>query len=158
MIRGTSSVTRLLFISLLLLFTVCVCGYVFLRAGSRQAPALIFTLAFVGATVVPVYAVFLMPEIFNFWLVFVAYFLWLYKEVAPAKASSFLHGIGTDVAAAVLLGVATYSKPSHALLVAPIVLWAWWRRRYAHGLVVGIVSVAAAGSSTPPKTKARRRC
>ena len=30
--------------------------------------------------------------------------------------------------------------------MAPIVLWAWWRRRYAHGLVVGIVSVAAAGS------------
>src|SRR5205085_1254282 len=35
-------------------------------------------------------------------------------------------------------------KPSHALLVAPIVLWAWWRRRFGHGLAVGIAAVAAA--------------
>ena len=37
---------------------------------------------------VPIYLVFLAPEIFNFTLVTVAYFLWLYKEVAPAKATT----------------------------------------------------------------------
>src|SRR6185295_8400250 len=49
--------------------------------------------------------------------------------------------------AAVLLGIATYSKPpTHALLVAPIVLWWWWRRRFARGIIVGLVAVAAAAA------------
>ncbi len=51
--------------------------------------------------------VFLTPEIFNLALVFVAYFLWLYKEVAR-PVPRFLDGIGSEIAAAVLLGVATY--------------------------------------------------
>src|SRR5262249_61183959 len=38
----------------------------------------------------------------------------------------------------------TYSKASHALLVAPLVLWAWWRRRWVEGGVVGAVAVLAA--------------
>ena len=103
-----------------------------------------FTLAFVGATCVPVYAVFLAPEILHFSLVFFAYFLWLYKEVKP-DAPAWLRGRGSDIAAAILLGAATYSKPpNHALLVAPIVLWFWWRRKWLDGFVVGAVSVAVA--------------
>jgi hypothetical protein len=132
----------LLVLHVLLLFGVCVCGYTFLSARSRPGPALVFTLAFVGASCVPVYAVFLAPEILNFSLVFFAYFLWLYKEVAPEPGLGFLRGAGTDVAAAILLGAATYSKPTHALLIGPIVLWLWWRRRYARGLMVGIVFAA----------------
>src|ERR1019366_2591375 len=127
----------ILVLHVLLLFGACLCGYTFLAARSRPGPALAFTLAFVGAACVPVYLVFLMPEIFNFSLVFFAYFLWLYKEVAPPEGFRFLWGLGTDVCAAALLGVATYSKPSHALLVVPIVLWLWWRRRYAQGLQGG---------------------
>ena len=126
----------------LLLFGVCVCGYRFLAARSRPGPALAFTLAFVAATVVPVYAVFLTPEIFNFALVFFAYFLWLYKEVAPPRGTAFLRAGGSDVWAAILLGVATYSKPPNALLIAPLVLLLWWRRRFWRGAVVGAVFVA----------------
>jgi hypothetical protein len=126
----------------LLLFGVCVCGYRFLAARSRPGPALAFTLAFVAATVVPVYGVFLTPEIFNFALVFFAYFLWLYKEVAPPRGTAFLRAGVSDVCAAFLLGLATYSKPSHALLIAPLVLLLWWRRRFWRGAVVGAVFVA----------------
>src|SRR5262245_7285961 len=132
-----------LVLHVLLIAGVCACGYAFLAARSRPGPALLFTLAFVAATCVPVYVVMLTPEVVNFALVFFAYFLWLYKEVAPAPRRGFLSSPASDLAAAVLLGVATYSKPSHALLVAPIVLWAWWRRRLVRGTVVGIVSVAA---------------
>jgi hypothetical protein len=74
--------------------------------------------------------------------VFFAYFLWLYKEVAPAHGHDFLRGSGSDVVASLLLGAATYSKPSHALLIAPIVVWWWWRRRYLRGLVLGALCVA----------------
>ena len=112
----------------LLLFAVCACGYAFLAARSRPGPALAFTLGFIGASVVPVYAVFLMPEIFNFSVIFIAYFLWLYKEVARPR-NRFMSGDASDLLAAVLLGVATYSKPSSAALAIPVLLLPWWRRR-----------------------------
>ena len=133
----------LLVFHVVLMFGVCVCGYRFLSARSRPGPALAFTLAFVAATCVPVYLVLLTPEVFNFSLVFFAYFLWLYKEAAPATSSRFLGGLGSDLSAAILLGAATYSKPSHALLVAPIVLWWWWRRRFLRGVIIGVVCVGA---------------
>src|SRR3954469_24347840 len=135
-----------LVLHVLLLFGVCLCGYKFLAARSEPAPALLFTLAFVGATCVPVYTVFLVPEILHFSVIFFAYFFWLYKEVKP-DAPAWLRGRGSDIAAAVLLGAATYSKPpNHALLVAPIVFWLWWRRKWLDGLLVGAVSVAVAGA------------
>jgi len=126
-----------------LLFIAGVCGYMFLAAQSRPAPALAFTLAFLFASCVPVYTVFLAPEILNFTLVLTAYFFWLYKEVSP-EGGGFLRGRGSDIVAAVLLGAATYSKPTHAPLIAPIVLWAWWRRKFVTGLLAGVVCVAAA--------------
>ena len=53
----------------------------------------------------------------------------------------------TDFAAAVLLGVATYSKPVPvAVLVAPLVVLLWWRRRWIRGFAIGTVAVAAAAS------------
>jgi hypothetical protein len=127
----------------LLVFGVCVCGYKFLAAQSPPAPSMLFTLAFVAATCVPVYVVFLAPEILHFSLIFYAYFLWLYKEVNP-NAPAWLRGRGSDIAAAMLLGAATYSKPNHALLVAPLVLLFWWRRKWLDGFVVGAVSVVVA--------------
>jgi hypothetical protein len=136
----------LLVFNVLLMFGVCACGYAFLAARSAAAPALLFTLAFVAATCVPVYLVMLTPEVFNFSLVFFAYFLWLYKEVAPATRWRSLRGTASDVCAAILLGAATYSKPSHALLLAPLVLWWWWRRRFARGVVIGVAGVAAAAA------------
>lgn len=133
-----------LVLHVLLLFAVCVCGYTFLAARSAPGPALLFTLAFVGATCLPVYTVFLVPEVLHFSLIFFAYFLWLYKEVKP-DAPAWLRGRGSDVAAVILLGAATYSKPpNHALLVAPIVFWYWWRKKWLDGFTVGAAAVAVA--------------
>ena len=136
----------MLVFNILLAFVVCVCAYRFLAARSAPLASLVFALGFVGATCVPVYFVFLTPEMFHFALVFVAYFLWLYKEVLPDEARSLLRGPWTDIAAAILLGIVTYSKPTHALLVAPPVLWALWRRRAAPGIAFGLVAVAVAAS------------
>jgi hypothetical protein len=130
-----------LVLHVLLLFGAGVCGYRFLAARSRPGPALAFALAFIGASCVPVYAVFLAPEILNFSLVVYAYFFWIYKEVAP-QAKGFLWSRRSDYLAAALLGVATYSNPRHALLIAPIVAWFWWRRRWIDGLEVGAAFVA----------------
>jgi hypothetical protein len=132
--------------NVLLLFVVCVCGYRFLLARARPGPALAFTLAFVGATIVPVYGVFLTSDLFNFALVFVAYFLWLYKEVAQPRDLETFGGSWTDLGAAALLGLATFSKPLNILLVGPLVLLLWRRRRFQAGIVAGIVfGIATAG-------------
>jgi hypothetical protein len=138
----------ILILHALLFAAVGVAAYRFLAAQSPPGASAMFTTAFLGAAALPVYGVFLMPEIFNFSLVFFAYFLWLRKELAPdGGALRRLGGRWTDLAAAVLLGLATYSKPIPvAFLVAPPVLFAWWRRRWAHGLSMGIVAVAVAAA------------
>ena len=104
------------------------CGCLFLQARSGPWPSAILAAAFVMASVVPVYFVQIMPEVFNFSLAMLAYFCWLYKEVASpdraVRGTRWLFTPRSDVAAAVLLGIATFSKPTNALLfVAPV---AWW--------------------------------
>jgi len=131
--------------NVLLLFGICVCGYQFLVARARPGPALAFTLAFVGATVVPVYAVFMTSDLFNFALVFFGYFAWLYKEVAATNDTRGADIAWSDIAAAVLLGCATFSKPLNFLLIGPPVLLWWLRRRFAAGLVVGTVFALTVG-------------
>ena len=125
-----------LVLQVLLLFGAGVCGYRFLAATSPPGPALVFTLAFIGASCVPVYVVFIAPEILNFSLVVCAYFCWLYKEAAPSGKGVLRSG-RSDYLSAALLSVATYSNPRHVLLIAPIVLWFWWRKRWIDGLQVG---------------------
>jgi hypothetical protein len=134
----------------LLLFHVVLLGlagmaaYQFLAAQRSPAAAAAWTSAFMGASILPVYGVFLMPEIFNFTIVTVAYFLWLYKEVATG--SRFCRP-WTTFAAAMLLGLGTYSKPlPTALLVAPLVWLSWWRDRWEHGFRIGVTAVAVAGA------------
>src|SRR5439155_4218600 len=116
-----------------------------LAAQSRSAPALAFTLAFVGAAVVPVYVVFLMPDLFNFAVIFFAYFWWLYKDLVVPR-SRFLTGIWSDAIAAGLLAVATYSKPTHAPLMAPMVALLLWRRQFSRSVLVSVVFAVVAGA------------
>jgi hypothetical protein len=103
-----------------LLAACIVCAVRVGQARAGRWPGLVFGLAFIGATVVPIYTVWLTSELFNFTAVLVAYYLWIFKKVAPAGQGP--RGIWTDVAAAALLGVATYSKLTNALLIAPIAL------------------------------------
>jgi hypothetical protein len=132
-----------LVLNVLLLVTAGACGYAFLSATSPPTVALLFVLAFLGASVVPVYGVFLTPEIFNLTLVFGGYFLWLYKEVCADRR--MWTGVWTDLAAAMLIGVATYMKPTNAPLIGALVLGCWWRRQWTRGLAIGAVFAVAAG-------------
>ena len=69
----------------LLLSLVLLCGYLFLHARRGPWPSALLASAFVMASVVPVYFVQIMPEVFNFSLACLAYFCWLYKEVAAPE-------------------------------------------------------------------------
>ncbi len=128
--------------ALLLAFSVW-CGYLFLQARMAPAIAAVLAAAFVMASVVPVYFVWITPELFNFALGLFAYFCWLYKEVArPEEAgrwTRWLFGPYSDVVAALLIGILTFSKVTNALLFVPIPVWLAWRRRWG--------AVAATGAT-----------
>jgi hypothetical protein len=117
-----------LVLNALVLALVLLCGYLFLHARSGPWPSAILSASFVLASVIPVYSVWIMPEVFNFSLAFLAYFCWLYKEVASPDRSprrtAWLFTSRSDLAMAVLLGIATFSKPTYALLFAgPLAFW-----------------------------------
>lgn len=132
----------------LLLALAAWCGYLFLHARMPAPVAALLTGAFILVTVVPVYFVWVAPELFNFSIGLAAYFCWLYKEVAappdPAKPS-WLFRPASDLVAALLLGIATFSKPTNALLFVPIGLWLLWRRRWPRAVTASIVFLAVAG-------------
>jgi hypothetical protein len=133
----------LLLLNVVLLAIAATCGYFFLAARSSPVGAALFTTAFFGATALPAYLVFWMPEMLNVTLITVAYFLWSYREVASTRRMA---GAWPQLMAAALLGLATYSKPfPNGLMVAPLVLAAWWRREWARGIVLGAVAIVVAG-------------
>lgn len=135
------------------LMTLCfLCAYAFLAARSHPVAALIFAGAFLFISVTPVYMVQLAPDFFNFAIILFAYFFWCYKEVAgpiaPASIGSWrtvwLLSPRSDVVAAILLGIATFSKPTHVGLIAPLlasaVMRGQWRRCVTIGAVFALVT------------------
>ena len=146
-----------LVLNALCLSLVLLCGFLFLHARSHAWPSAILAAGFVMASVVPVYLVQMMPEVFNFSLAFLAYFCWLFKEVAASERSprgtGWLFTWRSEVVMAILLGMATFSKPTISLLfVAPV---AWWTFRlfrakagtevpaYVPGLKSGLLVILA---------------
>jgi MFS family permease len=137
------------------LMTLCfLCAYAFLVARSHPLAALIFAAAFLFVCVAPVYMVQLMPDFFNMAMVLIAYFFWCYKEVVGPDASGrsrrmrvlWLLSARSDVVCAVLLGIATFSKPTNALLVFPMLASALLRRQWRRaGIIGGVFGAVVAG-------------
>jgi len=143
--------------NVLLLAGVFGCAYAYASRRGPSGGALLIAGAFLAGSIAPLYLVWLTPEVFHFALVFFAYFVWLYKESRPATEAPtrLLWRPSSDLLAAVLLGLATFSKPSHALLIAPLVLLCGWRRQWWRGaqvaalfvaVVVGCFALTAVGS------------
>lgn len=130
----------LLALNILLLALCLTCAVTFARARLGPVVGVVAGAGFVAASIAPVYGVWLTPEIFNFTLVFVAYFLWLYKKVAPSHAA-WLGDPRLDWVAALLLGIATFSKPTHGLLIAPLVLDALTRLRWRQAVALSALFV-----------------
>jgi hypothetical protein len=132
----------------------------FLRArGADPGWAAAYALIFIFASVVPVYFVWMTPEMFNFSLVLQAYFLWTFKLAdGDALADSrgrfrrFLASPASDYTAAALLGIATFSKPTHILLILPLLALPLWRRDWRRFLGTGtlftiVVALLFAGNA-----------
>jgi hypothetical protein len=125
-------------------------GYLFLQTRMAAWVAAALSAGFVMASVVPVYFVWIAPELFNFSLCVVTFCCWLYKEVAPPgqapKGHRWLTRGTSDAIASILIGILTFSKVTNALLFPPIVLWSLWRRDWRRAITNTVAfGVVAAG-------------
>jgi hypothetical protein len=134
--------------------TACfACAYAFLVARSAPLAAVIFALAFLFVSVAPVYMVWLTPDFFNLAVVLIAYFFWTYKEVVVESSTACLGsfrrawtlGVRSDLVAAVLLGIATFSRPTHALLMGPLMALCVARRQWLRATIVIVVFALVTG-------------
>ncbi len=128
---------------LLVLHTLCVmamlvAGYYFLAAKNTPAVSLGVTLTFFFASVTPAYFVWIASELFNFSLVFLGAFFWLYKERAEAP-SRLLRGLTSDLIAAAIWGAVTYSKPSNLFLIVPLLALLAIRKKWRQAVFAGAV-------------------
>jgi hypothetical protein len=135
-----------LVLNAILMSLVVLCSFLFLHARMPASTAAMLAGAFVLVSIVPVYFVWIEPDLFNFALGLLAYFCWLYKEVVPpshiTRHTAWLMTGRSDLLAALLLGIATFSKPWSALLFPPIAVWLLYRRRIGHALATSLVFLA----------------
>ncbi len=116
-------------------------GYLFLAARSSPPVALLLATGFFLVSVTPGYLVWITPELFNLVVVVLGYFCWSFKYVAPGVSIRGLRWLQTgtsDVVAALLIGVATFSKPPNGLLIVPILCGLISQRRLRTAVAIGI--------------------
>jgi len=141
----------------LLLAAMLAAGFAYSRRGNSDGIASLYTVTFVLGSVVTLYFFWMTPEWFNYAIMFIATFLWLYKEGPPGTAErdpqGWLEHGWTDYAAAALYGIAIFSKPPNLLLILPLLLWLLWNRRLvralgcaavAAGVIIGMFSITQA--------------
>ncbi len=124
----------------LLLAALLLAGYLFVAARSSIPVALVLGTGYFLATVTPGYVVWVTPELFNLATVTLAYFCAFYREVAPPvlpRGLRWLRSGWADVATAVLLAMASFSKPPNAALMGPIILLMAWRRQWTRAIGTG---------------------
>jgi hypothetical protein len=142
----------LIFHTLLLALSFAVAHRFLAAAGSPPGLAAFFAGVFLFASVVPVYFVWLTPELFNFTLVLTAFFLctgkWLATGNRPESTSRlevFLRSRSSDYLAAALLGIAAFSKPTHALAFLPFAALVLLGRRFRDFILTGLLFTVVTG-------------
>lgn len=130
----------LLFHALLLLLLL-VMGFSFLRLDLTPQLSLAWMVSFLFGSVAWVYFIWISPDFFNLVLVFTSLFLIFYKHKYEQVNQShpqvylfprvhhFLLSNFSDYLAAILIGLAVYSKPPNVVLLAPLLLPSFLRRR-----------------------------
>jgi hypothetical protein len=137
----------LVFHSLLLLI-VMLMGFAYFSRANSPLASISYLLTFLFASVAGVYYLWISPDFFNFCLAFIIVFLWVYKikrretPQAPGTSGpsrSFLLSPGTDYLAALLVGLAVFSKPPNIVLLSPLVLYALYEKKFFKAVVLAVV-------------------
>ena len=124
-----------LLLNAVLLSAMMLAGYLFLNARSSPIVSVLLSGGFLMASVAPAYYAWITPELLNLALVMLGYFCWLYKEVvepgAAPRGTRWLLTGRSDLLAALLLALATFSKPSNLPFILPVLVWLAVRKRWA---------------------------
>ncbi|MBI1872871.1 MAG: DUF2029 domain-containing protein [Acidobacteria bacterium] len=115
------------------------CTYAFLVARGRPPVALLYAGVFFVGSVVPVYMVWLTPELFNLSLAIFGLLLWTYKEVAAGPGGGVLRSASSDYWAAGMFAIATFSKPTNIVLILPVIGLHLWRRQWRGAVIAAVV-------------------
>ena len=132
--------------NLLLIVVSLGASIAFARARLGPVSGAVAGSAFILGSIAPVYGAWITPEVFNFSLVLIAYFLWLYKEVAPPDAWKVWRDPRLEWMAALLLGIAAYAKISNLLMIGPLAVQVLYKRQWKHAAVIAVLfAVGSAG-------------
>ena len=120
--------------------------YLFVLARARSnAVALPLAAAFLGVSVVPVYFVWLVPELFNFSLALGRYFCGrITNRPRRAPASPITSGQGSDYLAAALIGLATFLEAASSSRARADGAYGRCPEPVVDGLRTGVICAAVA--------------
>ena len=140
----------------LLLFLLLLMGFSYFSISNSPGLSLLQVLTFLFASIAGIYFLWISPDFFNLFLVFAAFFLWLYKirsQEAPTAApktkmgrfEAFLLSESSDYLAALLAGIAVFSKPPNVALMGPLVLWQLLKKKFIKTAAMILLFALSAG-------------
>lgn len=138
----------------ILLFFMLIMGYSYFSLSNTSSLSFAAILTFLFASVACVYFFWIHPDFFNLFLVFFVLFLWLYKhkkeempqnEEQKTKLASFLLSDWSDYLAALVAGIAVFSKPPNIIIMGPIVLYALFKKKFVKAVLIILIFALTAG-------------
>jgi hypothetical protein len=138
----------------LLFFLLLYLGFIYFSTAHPPGFSLAVVFTFFFASVAMVYFLWLSPDFFNLFLVFLVLFLWLYKHQAgnrpqfrpgpPLRLDRFLLSPWSDILAAAMAAVAVFSKPPNIVVMGPLVLHLLFQKKWlrAGGAVLVFLAVS----------------
>jgi len=132
-----------------LLFLVLYAGFLFFSLFNKYGRAFLIIITFIFASVTAAYYLWMSPDFFNFSLVFLILFLWLYKyaynesgdrtENRNGRLHNFLLSDWSDYLAVLLGGIAVFSKPPNIILMGPLVLYTLIKKRFMKAALMVVI-------------------
>jgi hypothetical protein len=126
----------------LLLWLNLLCGYRFCSAFMQKKWAVLFSLFYFLASAALLYVFWMTPEFFDMSLVCYAIFFFVADSQIKSK-SILLNKPSSYILSAIFFAMATFSKPTNILLLAPFGIWLLATKQIKTALIVAGVFVIA---------------
>lgn len=138
----------------ILLMLMVLMGTMYYSLQNSPQFSLSVTLTFLFASVAMVYFIWISPDFFNIFMAFTVIFLWLYKhkhrevnieDTTKKWGSRFLLSDWSDYLAAVLAGMAFFSKPTSIIILGPLVAHTLFKKKFVKTALILLIFVVITG-------------
>jgi hypothetical protein len=127
----------------LLLWLNLLCAYRFCSSFMQPRMAALFSFFYFLANASLVYLFWMTPEYFNMSLVCFAFFFFVSDEALKSKVK-ILNAPYNYILSSLFFALATYSKPTNALLIIPLGIWLLYRKKILIAMITLSVYVLGA--------------